>query len=112
MQESIRPQGQFGQPLTPLDATGIEKVGYATRSLAESFVPGVAAYAGIATPESIAQYMPLYRWRALAEAKAGKNQLGITGKEPASARVMRTALNISGVPVQPSIDTAVTQGQK
>jgi hypothetical protein len=102
--EAIRPQGQFGQPLYPVDATGIEKLGYGLRSLGEAFVPNVAAYAGAVTPENVAQYIPSYRWRQLALSKYGKNQLGITGKESKSSRFMRTLLQATGILVQAPVD--------
>jgi hypothetical protein len=72
--EAIRPQGQFGQPLYPVDATAVEKAGYGLRNFGEAFVPNIASYAGLLTPEAAADYIPSYRWRQLSKAKAGKNQ--------------------------------------
>ena len=99
-----RPQGRFGQPLYPIDATMMEKAAYGTRNLAESFVPNAAALLGMLTPEEYAQYAPLYRWRAIAEASAGKNVLGISSKEPASSRSNREKLKALGIPVQSPVN--------
>jgi len=103
--EGIAPQGQFGQPLYPVDAGVGTKAAYGARSLAEAYVPNVAAFAGLVTPESVAEYIPSYRWRQLARAKEGKNQLGISGKEPASSRTIRNVLNASGIPLQSPVNT-------
>ena len=102
--EAIRPQGTFGQPLYPLDATGVEKLGYGARTLGEAFVPNIAAYAGLLTPEGAADYIPSYRWRQLAQAKEGKNQLGISSKEAPTSRTVRTLLQASGIPVQSPVN--------
>lgn len=107
--EAIRPQGQFGQPLYPVDATGLEKLGYGARSFGEAFVPNITAYAGLLTPEAAADYVPSYRWSKLAKAKVGKNQLGISGKEPASSRTLRTLMQASGIPVQAPVNTSFSQ---
>lgn len=107
--EATAPQGQFGQPLYPVDANAGAKSLYALRSLGEAFVPNVAAYAGLVTPESLAQYVPSYRWRQLAEAKEGKNQLGISSKEPALSRTLRGSLSASGIPVQAPVDLTYQQ---
>ena len=103
--DAIRPQGQFGQPLYPVDATGIERLGYGTRSFAEAFVPNVAAYAGLVTPESMAEYIPSYRWRQLSRAKAGKNPLGVSSKESKMSRTFRGVLQASGIPIQAPVRT-------
>lgn len=103
--EATQPQGQFGQPIYPVDATGLQKFGYGLRSAGEAFVPNIFNYAGLITPESVAQDIPSYRWRQLAEAKVGKNQLGISGKEPAASRTIRTLFSASGIPVQAPVNT-------
>lgn len=103
--EAIQPQGQFGQPLYPVDATLLEKTGYAARGFGEAFVPNIYNYAGLLTPEAAADYVPSYRWRQLSKAKAGKNQLGISSKEPTSSRLIRTVLQASGVPLQAPVNT-------
>lgn len=97
-------QGQFGQPLYPADATGIQKAGYGARSLGESFVPGLWQYAGLVTPESAAQYLPGYHARVMSEAKAGDNPYGISGSEPALSRTIRGILGATGVPVQAPVN--------
>ena len=108
--EAIRPQGQFGQPLYPVDATGLEKAGYATRTLGEAFVPNITSYAGLLTPEAAAQYIPSYRWRQLAMAKEGKNQMGISSKEDPTQRTARTLLNATGIPLQAPVNTSFASG--
>jgi hypothetical protein len=110
--EAIRPQGQFGQPLYPVDATALEKFGYGARSLGEAYVPNIMSYAGLLTPEAAADYIPSYRWRQLSRAKAGKNPIGISSKESAASRTMRAVFQASGVPVQAPMNTSFTQGKK
>jgi hypothetical protein len=109
--DAIRPQGQFGQPLYPLDATFLDKVGYGTRSLAEAYVPGIASYGGLAVPGKYSALLPSYRARAISQAKEGNNQLGISGKEPAISRTIREILKATGVPVQAPVNTSFNQGQ-
>ena len=109
--ESIAPQGQFGQPLYPVDASAATKALYAARDVGEALTPSGLEFAGLVTPESMAQYMPLYGWRALSEAMSGKNQLGISGTEPASSRVLRGVASSVGVPLQAPVSTKFTQGQ-
>ena len=106
-----QPQGQFGQPLHPTDATFVEKAAYGTRSFAEAFVPGSAAYAGLLTPEAVAEAIPLYRWRSLARAKVGKNPIGVKTKEGKLSRTFREVLKTSGVPIQAPVQTQFTQGK-
>jgi len=103
--ESIAPQGQFGQALYPVDASAATKALYAARDVGEALTPSGLEFAGLATPEKVAQYMPLYRWRALSEAMSGKNQLGISGTEPASSRVLRGVASSVGVPLQAPVNT-------
>ena len=74
-----RPLTQFGQPINPLDSTALEKVGYATRNLAEAYVPGNLAPLGLvggAVAPGITQAVPLYNYRKLAEAVQGNKPLG------------------------------------
>ena len=103
--EAIQPQGQFGQPLYPMDATAVQKVGYGARTLGEAVVPNIAAYAGLLTPQAMADYIPSYRWRQLSQAVVGNNQLGISSKEPPVSRTVRTLLQATGVPVQAPVNT-------
>lgn len=107
--DAIQPQGEFGEPLYPVDANGIQKVGYGARSLAEAFMPNIASYAGLLTPEAAADYIPNYRWRQLSYAKNGKNQLGISSKEPAVSRTIRSILQTTGIPVEAPVNTTFNQ---
>ena len=110
-----QPQGSFGQPLYPTDATGLQKTGYAARQFAESVVPGAAGFGAIATApftttgEHIG-YVPSYTYRKLANALSGKSALGIPGKEPAAERSLRTASGMVGVPLHP-MDLSYTEQQ-
>lgn len=108
--EAIRPQGQFGQPLYPVDANFFQKAGYGARTMGEAYVPNIASYAGLLTPQALSDYIPSYRWRQLSQAMVGKNQLGISGKESASSRTVRTLLQSTGIPVQAPVNTSFTQG--
>ena len=108
--DAISPQGQFGQPLYPVDAGVLEKAGYGVRTLGEAYVPNVAAYAGLLPgAENVADFAPSYRFRSLARAKLGQNQLGISGKEPAVSRTIREILKTTGVPVQAPVNTTFSQ---
>ena len=104
LQETAAPQGMFGQPLYPLDAGIGTKTLYGTRAFAETFVPGIASYAGLVTPESVAEYVPSYPWRRFAFGKEGKSPLGIKGKESTLSRTFRSGLSSIGLPVQSPID--------
>jgi hypothetical protein len=106
---AIAPQGQFGQPLYPLDAGGFTKAAYGLRSLGEAYMPNIASYAGLLTPDAMAEYIPSYRWRQLSQAKVGKNQLGISSKEPAVSRTLRAVLQTTGIPVQAPVNTTFSQ---
>jgi len=95
------PEGMFGQPLYPRDASLIEKAGYGTRALAEAWVPGVAGLAGLAgpaIPESLYKFVPSYRWRQLAQATRGKTSIGMPSKEPAVQRTVRGLGSTVGIP--------------
>lgn len=98
-----RPLNSFGQPLFPTDATGVEKAGYAARSLADTVTPNLIAPAGLiagaAAPDS-ATFLPGYRTRQMAQAVQGKNTLGIQGKEDPASRVLRALGGYAGLPVQ------------
>lgn len=104
LQATDQPQGQFGQPLYPTDATALQKFGYGARTFGESFVPGLWQYAGLGAPESVAQYLPGYRTRQLAEAKAGNNVYGISGTETPLSRSIRGILASTGVPIQAPVN--------
>ena len=100
------PQGQFGNPLYPTDATGLEKTGYAARSLAEAVVPGAASMAGLANlggwmPQEAIQATPSYRFRQLAEAVEGKTPIGTIGKEAPASRTIRALLSNFGIQLHP-----------
>lgn len=107
--EAIQPQGQFGQPLYPVDAGFFKKTAYGARTFTEAFVPGIASYAGLLTPEAAAEFIPSYRWRELARAKAGKGQLGISRKEGKMSSTIRSLLKTTGIPVQAPVRTEFTQ---
>lgn len=98
------PQGGFGQPLYPRDATGVEKAGYLARSLADPFVPGMAQIPlGLATglvAPGMSQNVPGYRWRQLAESVQGNTNIGAQSKEPAAQRTFRNIGGALGVPIQ------------
>lgn len=96
------PQTQFGSALYPLKSTGLEKLGYATRSFLESYTPTILAPAGLAVPEQFSKYIPLYQGRKFAEAKAGKNEQGIlkANRTPLGL-VAETASSWAGVPIKP-----------
>ena len=107
LDEATRPQGQFGQPLYPIDATMLEKTGYGARSLTEAVFPNILQYTGLLPgSEAIADYVPSYRWRQLSAAKQGKNQLGISSKEPEVQKVGRVVSSSLGIPIQTPVNTS------
>jgi len=95
------PRGMFDQQLWPNDASGLEKMGYAGRTMAEAVIPPSAGVAGLATPEAALKYVPSFRWRQVGMAKEGKTPIGATGYEPATQRTMRTLMSMMGVPMYP-----------
>jgi hypothetical protein len=56
--------------------------------------------------EAIADYVPSYRWRQLSAAKQGKNQLGISSKEPEVQKVGRVVSSSLGIPIQTPVNTS------
>lgn len=98
-----QPLNSFGAPLFPPDSTGLEKAGYALRSVSDTLTPNLVAplglAAGAAIPES-ASYLPGYRTRQMANAIQGKNSLGIEGKEDVASRVNRALAGYAGIPIQ------------
>lgn len=100
LSEDSTPKGGFGQALYPLDAGLGTKSLYAGRTLAEAFVPNIAEYAGLLAPESIAEYLPLYRMRDLARATEGLNAMGKSVKQSPIERTYHSLLKTIGVPIQ------------
>lgn len=92
------PQGSFGQPLYPKDATTIDKAGYAARSFGESLTPGVVGYIGPLVPSSMLDYFPSYHGRGLGYAWEGKSGVGIETKTPATQKVIQRLGAMSGLP--------------
>jgi hypothetical protein len=107
LDEAINPQGQFGQALYPTDAGLGTKAAYGVRSLGEAFFPNIAAIGGLAqgaVAPGLTPYMPSYRWRSMANAIQGLNQVGISGKESAPSRTVRNISSYLGLPIQPPMD--------
>lgn len=105
---TMQPQGQFGQPLYPIDANPLTKALYASRDYAESYVPGYVSYAGLLTPSAVSDYIPSYRWRKISNAMAGKNILGKSLSEPSTSQTVRAVLQATGIPVQSPVNTTFT----
>lgn len=104
--KDIAPQTQFGSPLYPIDASGLQKAGYAGRQLAEAFVPsGPGAIAGTIAgltplPEGAIEMTPSYRFRSLARAVRGEDPVTAKWrKEEPVWRWGRGALSTIGLPV-------------
>ena len=107
--DKIAPQGQFGQPLYPQDATMGEKAFYGARTLSEAYVPNILSYAGLVIPSKYSEYLPSYQMAGLSQAKEGKNRIGIKGKEGELSRTIRKLLSMSGFPVQAPVDLTFTE---
>lgn len=107
------PQNQFGGPLYPSDATGLQKAGYAVRSLGEAMTPGILGTAGMvgaALPDSVIEKIPSYGFRKSAYAWKGETPLGIQSKEPGAQRGLRALLSSLGVNTQ-TMDTTYISNQ-
>lgn len=112
MIRDAQPIGAFGQPLYPKDATGLEKAGYATRSVTDALLPGVFSFGGLAAgalPESVLPdeaigAIPGYRTRQLAFGARGKTGYGKTSKEDAASRTARILSAMAGVPLQSPVN--------
>ncbi len=101
-----RPLNQFGQPLYPESATGINKLGYAARTLFEAYTPGFLGAAGLpvgGVMENVApgssKYIPSYTFRKLANATQQKSSLGIPKKESSVELVTKALSGLAGLPV-------------
>jgi len=94
-----QPRGMFDQPLWYRDATGLEKARTIIRDSVGTVVPPVIGFAGLVTPESIADYLPSFRWQQIARAKAGKTAQGVKTNEPAVQKTLRSVLSTFGVPL-------------
>lgn len=100
--QTDRPLGSMGQPLYPLDATGIQKAGYAARSLGEAYVPGAAGLLGLAGGKfapGMTQYVPSYNYRKLAEGVQQNTALGIPSKDSATELTARNMSGFAGLPI-------------
>lgn len=82
------PQNSFGQPVYPIGASGIEKAGYAARSLGDTVAPGVLAPLGLAQgaiAPGLTPYMPMTnKWRTLANATQNQDKFGAPYATPRS----------------------------
>lgn len=107
---NARPQSYLGQPLYPVNATSAQKGFYLGRNLADQFTPSGIAPVGSLLPSDYAQYLPGFRTREFATGKAGENQLGIPGSEPAASRQIRNLLGYLGFPVE-RVDTTFVMKQ-
>lgn len=99
MIQGDQPQGAFGQPLWRENAKLPEKIGRASMAAVETVMPPMAGYAGLAVPEKVAGWIPNYRARQLAYAKAGKSVLGIPTKENPTEKTARIMSALAGWPV-------------
>lgn len=96
-----RPLSQIGQPIYPLDATGAQKVGYATRNFAEAYVPGALAPLGLAgglVAPGITQKVPLYNYRKIAEGMQNNKTLGQPSTEGVASLGLKNLAGWAGLP--------------
>jgi len=111
-EEGEAPIGYFGQQVWPTKASFGEKVAYSTRNFAESFVPGVAGYAGLAAaaaPSLNNEWVPSYRYRSIANALEGKSSIGVQTKDAPGKKTLQAILGASGISYQ---DLDLTQQTK
>ncbi|MDZ4247299.1 MAG: hypothetical protein U1D67_09295, partial [Dehalococcoidia bacterium] len=103
----------FDQPLWTVGASGWEKTRNVIRSATESVVPGYMGFAGLITPEAVADYLPSYRWRQISRAKAGKTAEGIQTKEDPVRKTVRGLGSVVGIPLHPlNLQNLSSQVQK
>lgn len=111
--------GTFGQPIYPKGASAGEKAFYAARAFADTITPGSLGALGLVTPDvdipftdtSAIELAPSYRWRQVAQAKGGKNVFGVSGKESAVSRTLRSLGATAGVPIQSPMDLTYLQSE-
>lgn len=99
MLQGETPQGMFGQELYPKDASLIEKALSLGLTAAEVPMPSTLGVAGLAIPEPLLKYTPLYKARKLGYAREGKTSLGISGTEPKTERVLKALSGLAGLPM-------------
>lgn len=109
-----RPESQFGQPLYPINATGLDKAGYAARSLGEAYTPGALGALGVAggyvAPQAT-HYVPSYTYRKIAEGMQGNSALGIPSKENPTDLVIKGLAGMAGLPYN-KMDLTYLQNNK
>lgn len=96
-----RPENQFGQPLYPTDASSLDKLGYAARSLGEAYTPGILGPAGVVggyVAPKLTHYVPSYTYRKIAEGMQGNTALGIPSKDTPQFLVMKGLAGAAGLP--------------
>jgi hypothetical protein len=116
LSEGVAATGTFGQRIYPEGAGALEKTLLAGRAAAETVLPGALGVTGLVAPDvdipftntSAIEALPLYRARSIGYAKEGKNVYGVTGREPASSRTIRSLGALAGLSVSP-MDTTYTE---
>lgn len=100
------PRGMFDQRLWRKGSKFPEKAGVTVRAMAESVIPPLSGYGGLAHSgllgeegEKYIPYVPSYRWRSLANSVRGKSSVGVPVSENPTVRTLRTLSSMSGFPV-------------
>jgi len=89
----------FDQPLWNRDATAWEKARNVIRDSMETVVPPGIGFAGLVTPEAVADYLPSFRWRDQTYAKSGKTSTGLQTREDPVKKSLRKVMSTLGVPL-------------
>ncbi len=109
LEEGEQPQGVFGQPLYPKDASLLEKSKYFARDIASPYVPKLpSALLGTLTggnlPDSVLQYAPS-AYGTAAYAAQGRSSVGAGSQESITKRpaerMVRNLLGTLGASVMP-----------
>jgi len=113
LEDDQAPQNMFGSVLYPQDSTNLEKLGFATRDVAESVLPTMAGalaipahYMGpeaMRSPEFINK-VPLFSYRNTAFAQKGKSSVGsgsAQSLENPQEKIMQKYASLLGVSLNP-----------
>lgn len=104
--QDVQPQNMWGGPLYPKSAPWYQKyITAPVKQLGESVVPSsVALTAPLASailPDNIISSIPSYPFRKVAFGVQGKTPVGVTAKEDAASRGLRSMLSLVGVNLYP-----------
>ncbi len=102
--QSSMDEGQFGQPLYPVDATVGQKVASGVSSLVNPVIPLAAGYSALIpglsdkVPNSVLPYTP-YKFKTLANALKGRTSAGVPTKQNPTEKTVLATARVGGLPL-------------